>query len=1040
MDDITTFWLTHRKKCMTMDYEKYATRWLHLITENKYFIMELFQLFEDDTRFSSHLKLFQTPDPHQSVRLNKLSIIRKQIIKDISSKLSGRTMTDCLNLFLKRILKGITKMDIERLDSLIDEWEKIKVSNESLEAIKFQQDRLQLQRLKAFRFKGTELKIELFPQEEYKDDEIPEESKTETNLVQPEAIQPHDSNYDFSNLGPALPGTPRASVIEKTNPLSGSYSHNAALGAPPPLSISTGQFGRYPPPPTRKPETMHFYPNKQQDEKEQKDNLITSDQFISLHDRLLIYTSTGNTSIPPYLVNKPVIEWNNDDVIKFYQNEMKGSRAVIEEKYHSGILNILKKGAIDGTKLEKSHQAIQDFADQIFSFDVVEDVINLFHENNIKKELVLTELLKIIQLHMMKKVVQDIIPKFEVAKKIQRLRITYYEQGGRDHLPVYDSINIFDQTYKEYESILSKWKFFNYRWKKMISDLRMRYKLLSYYTVQDMRFICQEACNYRLFANSTNKNPDAQSCLQKLNAKFSFVKKSSTIKQTRNIVKKWTDLDGTIYLSELREFILRQLFGNKVDKKASSVFPMDESFQYAILRARINMYLELEAFQNHHNNTSEQSTLHSIEDAITKQLQLMKNDWNLKDTLQLLYNITPYNEIMIFEQLGIHLAKEFTHIINESSAVAKHTSVTFRQPHLYVVDEEDLILSIVMKCFSDHSVDILQASQILFCCSKTSLEEVTCFLYRCCCYKKTANKQLYCLIKPENLKPEITREILNSLLTLIDKDASLIIITASTTNRWYSDLRIYQQQTPVITDTECREFYSKYIGSFDRHRIDFKPGVKIFVSSESAVGKSFEIKEEAHKQNLVLIHIPFNSPTVDKDFVVHRLTRPEVQRAQQKHQQIVFHLNVSSHAGKDINTLMFQLLILRHITKSTGESFAARPNHAFFIELPSQISKTYKKTNIDDVCNYFYFVAGRRSFIPQRKIKMDLLRFEFTKQHQFVLQYLDAIDNDVLEIKGGGHKNWKYDEHENIKFDRAIQLVQKYSNFDEETDAKSQQK
>eukprot|EP01084_Bolivina_argentea_P224063 378967_1 len=104
------------------------------------------------------------------MRLNKLSIIRKQIIKDISSKLSGHTMTDCLNLFLKQILKNITKMDIERLDSLINEWDTIKVNNESLEAIKFQQDISQLQRLKAFRFKGTELKIELFDKE----------SKTET--------------------------------------------------------------------------------------------------------------------------------------------------------------------------------------------------------------------------------------------------------------------------------------------------------------------------------------------------------------------------------------------------------------------------------------------------------------------------------------------------------------------------------------------------------------------------------------------------------------------------------------------------------------------------------------------------------------------------------------------------------------------------------------------------------------------------------------------------------------------------------------------
>ena len=61
---------------------------------------------------------------------------------------------------------------------------------------------------------------------------------------------------------------------------------------------------------------------------------------------------------------------------------------------------------------------------------------------------------------------------------------------------------------------------------------------------------------------------------------------------------------------------------------------------------------------------------------------------------------------------------------------------------------------------------------------------------------------------------------------------------------------------------------------------------------------------------------------------------------------------------------------------------------------------------------------------------MDLDRFEFDKpNYQFVLKYMDALDKNLLELKGPGNDDWRYEKHERIGKERAIELVRKYSNY-----------
>eukprot|EP01083_Nonionella_stella_P088349 246159_1 len=1004
-------------------------QWLNIINQNEQFVSELFEHFRDDVKFANHIKLFQNPDPEHQKSLLGLHNIRKLLVKDIGAKFKGLNMFQARKYLCDTVLKNMKDKTIKAMERLIEDWVDIKGDVTALASLQFNRDRSFLKRLKAFKFKKCELLIELYPREEHElenDDMFEDEKESQETLL---------------------------------------TTQN---------STTSRQMAR---------KLQFLADTKTNGGDENKPNIMRVEEFESLHDRLLIYTSSTNATPIPHLIKKQVNQWSNEEVLQFFDNELNSSaRTIIDSKESEMILKIMRDREISGSDLFEKHLAFKKFC----------DLFGDLGGDDTRKDIVLMELLKIIQIQLMKAKVNDIVPKFDIAKTIQKLRRMYFDQGGKDRNTKYNVCEIFNVSIAKFEQILIRWKFYLFQWRHLISKLRDRYPLLGFFTVSDMRFICQEYTQYKTISGMALAR-DAK--VPKLTAKFAFIDRDITYNDTEKLIGEWGPLEDTIYSKEL-ELLLRNKFNTKFRKN-----------RYAKLKKLIryiNLYLETQEFRKWFNTEyfSSLSSADSPDIAFDAELEdnmrIIEEIMDSKpNTIALLKLVTPFDERKKFGLLGEYLTRAFSKGPSGSKHAVCHTgSFHFKKPNrqvsqislgiseggssfpatddetehdmkisdkdssrskekdkmqgylsagitLYHTDSSDLVLSRVIKLFS-HVNQPPHASQILICSRDTTFEDLNCFLHRCCYHDE--DDLLYCLIQPENLPSNVTDEILKILFQQLRSAsrAFFTVITADRKSKWFSYLQIYSDVLDPLTDMQREEFYTKYICTdFDAFKNgkmveinniaksiqNENPLCMVFLSDEECVGKSYEITKECKKNHFVMIHVPFNSPKVDKDFVVDRLTRPDVQRAQKNNQKIVFHLNVSSHAGKDINTLMFQLLILRHITKSTGESFAVRPNHAFFIELPSQISKTYKKTNIDDVCSYFYFVAGRRSFVPRRKIKMDLKRFDFTTQHQFVLKYLDALDRDLLEIKGGSTKQWAFDEHKRIQFDRAIELVHKYSNF-----------
>eukprot|EP01084_Bolivina_argentea_P143309 251705_1 len=508
LNELLFYWSQNQQHIENMNCNKSATRWLFTLTcfSGSTFVNELFELFEDDTKFAAHLKLFQNPDPRKSQRLVQLNVVRKQLVNDIAANISGKTMSNAMNILLNQILRNISLKDVIKLESLIQNWTDIKTTNESITSLKFHNDRSLLQRLKLFRFKNKQLLIELMPSFAGNNE------NNEKDIIYNTPTLLHPPVNSFNKVSPVssfiaeipLPKSPQITSSENTGLLSPKIDDEPHLQLEEKESESKFQFN-------------NLY--------QQPEDTLTSDDFISLHDRLLIYTSAGQeNSIPPHLINKPLSNWSNSDIVEFFYQELKGSRTVIDDEYHDGIITILKKIKISGSKFQDTHITSEEFRDIIFNDNTNEETFKLFADDESKKDMVAAELQKVIQLQIMRTQVADIIPKFEIAKKIQKLRVTYYETGGRDCLVKHETLDIFHQDLIYYRRILSKWRFYHYKWKLMIADLRTTFPLLSYLTVMDMRFICKHVELYKYYHNKTQKNISlAQSHIQKLTAKFAFI-------------------------------------------------------------------------------------------------------------------------------------------------------------------------------------------------------------------------------------------------------------------------------------------------------------------------------------------------------------------------------------------------------------------------------------------------------------------------------------------------------------------------------------
>ena len=417
-------------------------------------------------------------------------------------------------------------------------------------------------------------------------------------------------------------------------------------------------------------------------------------------------------------------------------------------------------------------------------------------------------------------------------------------------------------------------------------------------------------------------------------------------------------------------------------------------------------------------------------------LCIINTSFSFEQTKRLLKNSAQFgkgiavdgDERKWFEELGKHLELcDFGggNKLVRNKYINKSDNLQHGKPNVFYCKHSDQILNNIIKLYSSQPY-LPTANNVLFCTPEMQCEQVLCFLKR----SGHNGDILHCLVTPEKLKSSVCDELLDVLIDSIENSVSLFaVIINDDKSKIYSYLSTYDMSIPLmLQDLAKEQFYQQCIITDERkddtmtgtsgQLLSFLrfsstlPFVRVYVSDNACVGKTYEIRKFAKEKNVRLIHVPCNTYKYDEEFIVNRLCS-SYDCNTNNDQKIVFHVNVSSCCGQDLNVLLFKLLILKYLSCSTrvtdGKSFAVTSNHAFFIELPCELSREFKSTKLRHVLNHFYFV-GDDACIGRKKIVMDLSRFKPTEKHLFVLKYLHALKERKLEIKGKryGDWDWKY--------------------------------
>ncbi|ETO22335.1 hypothetical protein RFI_14861 [Reticulomyxa filosa] len=363
--------------------------------------------------------------------------------------------------------------------------------------------------------------------------------------------------------------------------------------------------------------------------------------------------------------------------------------------------------------------------------------------------------------------------------------------------------------------------------------------------------------------------------------------------------------------------------------------------------------------------------------------------------------------------------------------------------------------------------------KVLFCEQTTTIEQLECFLFRATPSGFAAS--LHCLVQPELLSVPVQQVLIVKLLKCMTHPNGLLAVITTNIQSIVSQYLIEYRGTdiPLLTREEKLQFYGGiFCGTFDEYKKHKKkvPFVQVYISKHECVGKSYLISGLANQLRLPhhFVHIPFNSSVVDRDFVVDKFVRSQstntltvhsfhpfinliffflfnillmLSLKQKKKKKKMFHINISSQAGPDVNTLLFQLLVLRHLTASNGESFFVRSNHAFIVELPTELCNTLQKTYLEDVKQCFHFLGD---LIDEKAISfvevVDEMRSEkvsdisyvqvnqlqLNEKEMFVIRYLDALDKGFLKNTSEKQEPWKYETHAELKDEQIRVLTKKY--------------
>lgn len=147
-------------------------------------------------------------------------------------------------------------------------------------------------------------------------------------------------------------------------------------------------------------------------------------------------------------------------------------------------------------------------------------------------------------------------------------------------------ILVFEDPIQHFQNILIRWKFYRYQWKIVISSLRQKYPVLGFFTVSEMRFICEQFNSVHNLIQGAGRGLAIHK-IRRLTAKFAFMDREVTDEETSEVIRDWEPLrDNELYQNFVRNYI-------------KSHYEMKLQYNDLLnMIAAINLYLEIKEFRD----------------------------------------------------------------------------------------------------------------------------------------------------------------------------------------------------------------------------------------------------------------------------------------------------------------------------------------------------------------------------------------------------------------------------------------------------------
>ena len=476
---------------------------LRVISGYRRIIGELVEQFGNDDAFREKMQTWHRTDDVEKGRSKALESVRRVIVENFIQQQLLNNDTKNENVLSKVDLRGeimklcdrMTEKFLGELKMVTSQWRVLRKLIVDQMTQDFQENSENLQKIYSFHFKMEEKLFKNINPAYY---------KRASNYLTVELTQCHNEKYIFDDSD--------STRITATNKDRDQHKDVD-------VNVTT----------VKAEKTDEKAPDSTQV------NVLTSHEFTTGIDNILLYLASNSASVSDEPVRN-IGDLTVEGMIGFF-NSRKQQLIDIGLQKIDILVTIMSDLKINGKKLiDAARQCSVDDN----NLESMSKLLNYGVDTKI-----ISAMVKIVNFEELRELAEDALKKYEVVDKILNFRLIYFAEGGREMLKNNRCIQI-NEHLDQFEQICTKWEEYVLNWQAQVNEQRKTYSVLSFFTVNDMRFIWQQMNDYNKHRRDI--------ALNSLHTKLSFIDNNNisiddvvsvvTSKETENLFTSGDSFNG----------------------------------------------------------------------------------------------------------------------------------------------------------------------------------------------------------------------------------------------------------------------------------------------------------------------------------------------------------------------------------------------------------------------------------------------------------------------------------------------------------------